>query len=177
MVADIQAPDYETRLAILKQYMDQKGVVVPNEYIDLIAKSIENNVRELEVSLNKIITLMNLGDNPTYEDIARLLQVDIESKRRRVSPQKVLKITSEIYDIPISDIKGNRRTAYVALVRQVVMYLLRNELDLPLESVAKEVNRKDHTTVLHACEKIEHLINTDSRFAEKVELCRRELRG
>ncbi len=176
MVADIQVPDYETRIAILKQAMHEKGTVVPDQYIDLIAKNIENSVRELEGSLNKVITLMKLGEEPTYEEVARILQVDIESKRKRITPVKVIKTVSDIFDVPVSDIKGNRRTAYVALTRQVIMYLLREELDLPLERVAREVNRKDHTTVLHACEKISEKISSDSRFSEKVEICKRELK-
>lgn len=175
MVADIQAPDYETRIAILKQAMVDKGANIPNEYIDLIAKNIENNVRELEGSLNKVITLMKLGDEPTYEEVARILQVDIDSKRRKISPQKVLKTVSEVFDTPITDIKGSRRTAYVALTRQIVMYILREDLALPLEKIAREVNRKDHTTVLHACERINERMNKDSRFKEKIEMCRKEL--
>lgn len=175
MVADIQMPDYETRIAILKQAMEDKGTTVPDKYIDLIARNIDNSVRELEGSLNKVITLMKLGEEPTFEDVARILQVDLDSKRKRITPQKVIKTVGNIFDVPISDIKGNRRTAYVALTRQVIMYILREELDLPLERVAREVNRKDHTTVLHACEKISQKIQTDSRFSEKIDTCKREL--
>jgi chromosomal replication initiator protein len=82
---------------------------------------------------------------------------------------------SSVFDVPISDIKGNRRTAYIALTRQVVMYMLRKELELPLERVAREVNRKDHTTVLHAYKQISLRIEKDSRFAEKIETCNREI--
>lgn len=175
MVADIQTPDYETRVAILKQGMIEKNINVPEEYIELIAKNIDNNVRELEGALNKVITLIRLGENMSYEEIARILQVDIESKRVKMSPQKVIKSVANIFDVSVTDIKGDRRTAYVALARQVVMFILREELDLPLERVAKEVNRKDHTTVIHACKQISERIEKDSRFAEKIELCKREL--
>ena len=175
MVADIQKPDYETRLAILRQGMIEKKSNIPNEYMELIAKNIDGNVRELEGALNKVITLIRMGENPSYEEVAKMLQVDIESKRVKMNPQKVIKCVSGIFDVPITDIKGNRRTAYVALARQVVMYILRKELDLPLERVAKEVNRKDHTTVIHACRQISERVEKDSRFAEKIELCRREL--
>lgn len=175
MVADIQSPDYETRVAILKQGMIEKRFNVPDEYVDLIAKNIDNNVRELEGALNKVITLIRLGEKPTYEEVAKILQVDIESKRIKMSPQKVIKSVSTVFDVSVTDIKGNRRTAYVALARQVVMYILRKELDLPLERVAKEVNRKDHTTVIHAYKQITERVEKDSRFAEKIELCKREL--
>lgn len=175
MVADIQKPDYETRLAILKQGLIEKNSSIPNEYIELIAKNIDGNVRELEGALNKVITLIRLGENPTYDEIAKILQVDIDSKRVKMSPQKVIKCVSSVFDVSVTDIKGNRRTAYVALARQVVMYILRKELDLPLERIAKEVNRKDHTTVIHACRQISERVEKDSRFAEKIELCKREL--
>jgi len=178
MVADIQAPDYETRLAILQQLMIDKGakVEVPREYLDLIAKNVENNIRELEGALTKVLSLFKLGMNPTYEDIGRLLQIDLESKRKKISPAKVMKGVSEIFDVKLADIKGDRRTAYVAQCRQIVMYILRNELSMPLEQVAREVNRKDHTTVLHACEKIKALKEKDSRFNEKLQSCYKLIR-
>lgn len=173
MVADIQAPDYETRLAILQQHLLEKNlnIDIPHEYLDLIAKNVENNIRELEGALTKVLSLFKLGMNPTEEDVAKLLQIDLDSKRKKISPAKVMKGVSEVFDVKLTDIKGSRRTAYVALCRQIVMYILRNELGMPLERVAKEVNRKDHTTVLHACEKIKNLREKDSRFNEKMLTC------
>lgn len=178
MVADIQAPDYETRLAILKQHIIDKGgnVTIPEEYLEIIAKNIENNIRELEGAVTKVMSLFKLGMNPTTEDIGRLLQIDLDSKRKKISPAKVMKCVGEIFDVKLSEIKGDRRTAYVAQCRQIVMYILRNELGLPLERVAKEVNRKDHTTVLHACEKISSLRKKDSRFNERIESCYKLIR-
>jgi len=175
MVADIGVPDYETRMAILQQAVEGKNAKIPNEYLDLIAKNIESNVRELEGALNKILSLARLGELPTYEEAAKILQVDIDSKRKKITPKRVLDTVSEVFEVKVSEIKGKRRTAYIALSRQVVMYILRKELELPLEKVAREVNRKDHTTVLHACEKIEGKIEEDSRFKEKVETCKRYL--
>jgi chromosomal replication initiator protein len=177
MVADIQPPDYETRLAILQQSLEEKKVDIPNEYLEMIAKNIESNIRELEGALTKVTSLFKLGLNPSDEDIAKLLQVDLDSKRKKITPAKVISTVSEVFDVKPSEIKGNRRTAYVAQCRQVVMYILRKELQLPLERVAKEVNRKDHTTVLHAYEKIEELTNSDSRFGDKVDRCIQLLRG
>jgi chromosomal replication initiator protein len=175
MVADIGIPDYETRMAILQQVVTEKKANIPNEYLDLIAKNIESNVRELEGALNKILSLDRLGDLPSFDEAAKILQVDIASKRKKITPKKVIKTVSDVFDVKITEIKGKRRTAYIALARQVVMYILRTELEMPLEKVAKEVNRKDHTTVLHACDKIEGKIDEDSRFKEKVETCKRYL--
>lgn len=177
MVADIQAPDYETRMAILQQVLEEKDTDVPHEYLDLIAKNVENSIRELEGSLTKVISLINLGVNPSFDDVAKLLQIDIESKRKKITPTKVIKTVSEVFDVKPVDIKGGRRTAYVAQCRQTVMYILRKELDLPLERVAQEVNRKDHTTVLHACKKIEALTIKEPRFNEKLDKCMRILKS
>jgi chromosomal replication initiator protein len=175
MVADIGVPDYETRMAILQQVVEDKKIDIPNEYLDLIAKNIESNVRELEGALNKILSLARLGEMPTFEEASKILQIDINSKRKKITPKRVIDTVADVFEVKVTEIKGKRRTAYIALSRQVVMYILRNELELPLEKVAREVNRKDHTTVLHACEKIDGMIEEDSRFAEKIETCRRYL--
>lgn len=171
MVADIQPPDYETRLAILKQNLEEKDAKIPEEYLELIAKNIESDIRQLEGALTKVVSLYKLGLKPTEEDIAKMLQIDLDSKRKKITPAKVISAVSEVFDVKPSEIKGNRRTAYVAQCRQVVMYILRKELELPLERVAREVNRKDHTTVIHAYEKIEKKEQEDAIFREKLDSC------
>lgn len=178
MVADIQAPDYETRMAILKQSLLEKNgsVEVPEEFLQMIAKNIDRNVRELEGALTKVLSLIKLGMSPTEEDIAKLLQIDLESRRKKITPMKVMTAVSDVFDVKISDIKGDRRTAYIAQCRQIVMYILRNELSMPLERVAKEVNRSDHTTVIHACDKIDLLKKKDSKLQERLNECYKIIR-
>ena len=171
MVADLQTPDYETRVAILQQLSSDKKVSVPSEYLDLIAKNIDTNIRELEGALTKVISLISLGEPLTEDEVAKMLQIDIESKRKRITPNKVITVVADVFGVTIGEIKGKGRTSYVALARQVIMYILRSELDLPLERVAREVNRTDHTTVLHACEKIEKMKSSDTRFKEKLQKC------
>ena len=179
MVADIQPPDYETRLAIIKQIMEEKGknIEIPDEYIDLIAKNIQSSVRELEGAVVKVCTLFKLGNTPSYEDVSRILQIDIDYKRKTITTAKVIAAVSEVFDIKISEIKGKRRTSYASKCRQVVMYILRKELELPLEKIAKEVNRKDHTTVINACDRVVKLMGTEPKFNERVEECLRLLRS
>ena len=177
MVADIQPPDYETRLAILKQNLEEKDAKIPEEYLELIAKNIESDIRQLEGALTKVVSLYKLGLKPTEEDVAKMLQIDLDSKRKKITPAKVISAVSEVFDVKPSEIKGNRRTAYVAQCRQVVMYILRKELELPLERVAREVNRKDHTTVIHAYEKIEKKEQEDAIFREKLDSCLHMIRS
>ena len=172
MVCDIQPPEYETRLAILKQITIDKGIPVSEDILDLIAKNIESSVRELEGALNKVFTLIKLGMSPSYDDVARFLQIDIESKRKRVSPEKVINVVSEVFGVPVKMIKGSKRTSDIVRARQASMYILRTQLKLPLCTIASTVGRKDHTTVMYACEIIEKGIQEDSSLAEKLERCR-----
>lgn len=172
MVADIQAPDMETRIAILQHLSEEKGIKVDRNILELVAKNIESNVRELEGAITKIISMTKLGSTPNEENIAKMLQFDIDSKRRRMKPEKVIDAVCKIFEVTTKDIKGKSRTAYLALARQVIMYLLREELSLPLEKVAREVNRSDHTTVIHACEKIKELLRTDLKLKERMEQCK-----
>ena len=172
MVCDIQPPDYETRMAILLKKCEEHNIDLSNEILETIATNIESNVRELEGAITKVATTIKvLGKNISQEEIIQILAIDIESKRKRISPEKVIDSVCEVFDITKREIKGKSRTAYVALSRQIVMYILRDSLEYPLEKVAKQVNRKDHTTVLHACEKISKRMIEDKRFAEKVEKC------
>jgi len=173
MVCDIQPPDYETRMAILLKKCEDYKINLSNEILETIALNIECNVRELEGAITKVATTIKvLGKNISKEEIIQILSLDIESKRKRITPDKVIDSVCEIFEVTSREIKGKRRTAYVALCRQIVMYILRDTLEFPLEKVAKQVNRKDHTTVLHACEKITKRMEEDKRFKEKVEKCK-----
>lgn len=172
MVVDIQPPDYETRVAMLRQQVQLSGVPIPDEILSFIAHNVEGSVRELEGAINKVITKKKLTNiEPTDEEVARMLQVDVDSKRRRIKPNMVLDAVCNVFNVSIRELKGKSRTAFIALARQSAMYLLRSELELPLEKIAIELNRKDHTTVLHACNKVEGLMEKDERFNEKIERC------
>lgn len=173
MVVDMQMPDLETRIAILRQRMEEYKTTIPDNLVVFIAQNMESSVRELEGAITKVITQQKFSQTPlTEEDVAKMLQVDIDTKRRRIKPDTIVDAVCEIFDVTRQEVKGKRRTAHVALSRQVIMYLLREELEYPLEKVAKEVNRKDHTTVLHACEKISGMLVSDERFKGRLDKCR-----
>ncbi len=170
MVADITVPDYELRVAIVQEKAQEQEVNLPEYIFEFIAKSFENNIRELEGALLRIATQVKLaGAVPSEEEIAKMLKVDAESKRARVSPKELLKEVCGVFGVSLRDVRGKRRTADVVAPRQVGMYLLRKELDLPLETVAHELNRSDHTTVLHAIERVEERMETDDEFKRRVE--------
>lgn len=173
MVAEIQPPDYETRMAILRKIsleIEQKSnIKIDENYLEFIAENIESNIRQLEGAVKRIAVTLTYSPIPLTEDaLAKHLGLDINTKRRKITPDKVIRAVAEAFEISPREIKSQKRSAYIATARQVAMYILRNELEYPLEKVAHFVNRKDHTTVLHACEKIELSMEEDSIFKDKV---------
>lgn len=174
MVVDIQSPDLETRIAIVQQKVDESGMQIPFEVVDFIANNIESNIRELEGAITKVISHTKFTKRiPSQEEIENMLQIDIDSKRKRIKPHRIIEVVAEQFEVHSKEIRGQKRNADIALARQVVMFLLREELKLPLEKVAQEVNRQDHTTVIHACEKIREMLSENGGFKEKVDKCRR----
>ena len=177
MVIDIQPPEKETRIAIIQQIMEKKNSVLPNNIVQIIAENIEHNVRQLEGATIKIISMQNLlrnnQDSSLSEDkVRQLLLIDTESKRKRIKPDRIIDCVSEVFDVSVKDIKGQKRTAYIATARQVAMYLMRYTLNYPLEKIASELNKSDHTTVIHACNKIELCLKERGEIKSKIDRCR-----
>lgn len=169
MVADITSPDFELRLAIVKQKAEDKGIMLPANLLTFIAKSFEENIRELEGALMRIGTHVKIGGIvPSEPEVAKILEIDTESKRKRISPRDIVISVCKTFGVSVRDIRGKRRLAEFVEPRQVCMYLLRQELGLPLETIAKELNRQDHTTVLHAIDRVEERMETDEDFRERV---------
>jgi chromosomal replication initiator protein len=177
MVIDIQPPDLETRMAIIKNKIEESQVEISTEIIDFLANNIESNIRELEGAVTKVISITKYSRRlPEIFELEKMLQIDVDSRRKKFKPQRIIEVVGEVFGVEAKEIKGKLRTDEIATARQVVMYLLREELKLPLEKTASEVNRKDHTTVIHACEKVKSFIADKGDFREKVELCRKKLR-
>lgn len=169
MVADISAPDYETRVAIIKQKADDKGIYLPDYILNFVAKEFDNNIRELEGALIKVGTHVKIGGTiPSQEEVAMMLQIDSASKRKKTSPRDIIRNVSKEFGISVKDIRGKRRTSEIVVPRHICMYLMRKELDLPLERIARELNRNDHTTVLNAVDRIEEKMEEDETLKEKI---------
>jgi chromosomal replication initiator protein len=169
MVADISIPDYETRIAIIKQKADDKGIYLPDYILDFVAKEFDDNIRELEGALVKVGTHVKIGGAiPSQEEVAMMLHIDAASKRKKISPRDIIRNVSKEFGVSVKDVRGRRRTADIVIPRHVCMYLMRTELDLPLERIAKELNRSDHTTVLNAVENIETKLDEDNSFKERL---------
>lgn len=171
IVVDVARPDFEHRLAILERKMTTLGVTeVSREILNFIAKNITDNVRELEGALQKVVLMKNLirDHEITLDEVAKQLGRDTLTKRKKVSVPQVIKLVAKEFDLSVVDLKGSRRTKEVAMARQVCMYLLREELHYKLEEIAKFLNRKDHTTIIHGIEKVKSMRLVDESFRNQL---------
>ncbi|MGN0838803.1 MAG: chromosomal replication initiator protein DnaA [Pyramidobacter sp.] len=171
LVTDIQQPDYETRIAILKKKAEQRRIPINDDVISFIAENIPSNIRELEGALNRVIANSSLSQEPiTIENTQEWLKDVIgDGRHGLLTFQSIMEIVSAEFGFSVADICGKRRTAEVALARQVAMYICRNHTESSLQQIAHDFGKKDHTTVLHAIKKIEMLSKEDQRVKKIVE--------
>ena len=169
LIADIQPPDYETRVAIIKNKAILLGLDLPNAVLEYIAENITANVRQLEGTINKILAYRDLmGANVDTDTVIRAVRELIREKDSFMpSPQEIIEETAKFYGIAPEAIRGQSRTKEIALARQISMYLIRSITNLSLSDIGKEYGR-DHTTVIHSLEKVEHLIKQDRETAETI---------
>ncbi|MFA5022313.1 MAG: chromosomal replication initiator protein DnaA [Patescibacteria group bacterium] len=177
MIADISTPDLETRSAILRSKCKEKNFKLEDEIITFIAANIQNNVRELEGALNKIIAYHQLnGTLPTLENVKKILATVTSSQRKKsITPKQIINLVAEFYDIKLDDLLGECRKKDLALPRQIVMYLMREELKNSYPSIGQEVGNRDHTTAMHAHLKISKAIEDDEKINQDIKLLREKL--
>lgn len=170
MVVELSKPDYEMRLIIVQKKAEQLGIEMNEKILEYIARVITDNVRELEGALQKVslFNQMKPDGDLTLEEVAHTLGVDAKSKREQVKLPKILREVSKSFDVTVKEIKGPGRQRDVALSRQVAMYILREEYNYKLEDVAKMLNRQDHTTVIHAIDKIKSKMMIQDEFNYQV---------
>ncbi|TSC91364.1 MAG: chromosomal replication initiator protein DnaA [Parcubacteria group bacterium Licking1014_17] len=155
MIADIQLPDYETRLAILKLKGKEKGVVLDEESLSYIATNIQKNIRELEGVLNRIAAFNQIYNKmPTIKEIKQLLTAYLSTPYRKPTPQLVMKSVADFYKIHLTDLTKRSRRKEVVHPRQIAMYLLREEVKFSFPEIGLKLGGRDHSTVIHACTKI-----------------------
>jgi len=178
LVADIHATTYELRVGILDAKADTMGVTVPHKVLEFLAHKIVSNVRELEGALNRVVAHSTLvGRDITLESCQEVLHDLLRANDRRVTIEEIQKKVAEHFNIRITDMHSARRSRAVARPRQVAMYLAKQLTARSLPEIGRKFGGRDHTTVMHAVKKIEELRQTDSTFAEDVELLRRMLEG
>ena len=171
MIADINFPDTETRLAILKTKAQEKKIKIPDDVCEFIAKNIQKNIRELEGALNKLIAHNKLtGKKITVKTTKTVLKNILESPTKNVSPDQIIKAVTKYYNISESDLKGTSRKKEIVKPRQVAMYLLREELEYSFPFIGKKIGGKDHTTVMYSHKKITNKLKDEDDMKEDINL-------
>ena len=170
LIADIQPPDFETRMAILKKKADVEGLNVPNEVMVYIATKIKSNIRELEGALIRIIAYSSLTNRDVSVDLASEALKDIISNKESapVTVKTIQESVANYYNLRIEDLKSQRRTRNIAYPRQIAMYLSRKLTDMSLPKIGEEFGGRDHTTVIHAYEKISENLKTDESLQSMI---------
>lgn len=177
---DIHAPDYETRMAILKRKAEMDHIIIADEILDYIAQNVVSNIRELEGALNKISVytrLENHKEELTVEKAADILK-DLISKdiHQEITPDFIINIVSDHMNVPYDDITSSKRSQDIATARQVVMYLCRKYLDrYSLQQIGASVGGRDHSTVLNGVQKIEHLMQKDPSMKVTIETIEKKM--
>lgn len=163
LIADIQAPDFETRMAILKKKADVENLNVANEVMVYIATKIKSNIRELEGALIRIVAYSSLTGRDITVDLATEALKDIISNKqsKNITIETIQDVVSSYYNLRVEDLKSQRRTRNIAYPRQIAMYLSRKLTDLSLPKIGEEFGGRDHTTVIHAYEKISGSLKND----------------
>ncbi len=179
LICDVQPPDLETRTAILRAKGEQMNVYIPDEVFDFLAHKVQSNIRELEGSLNRVAAHADLHKTTISIEVATQALADLlgSSRRKRITPEMILNVVSEHYGIDIRTLQGRGRSRNIVIPRHVAMYLLREETDCSLIDIGNLLGGRDHTTVMHGCDKVSEEINTDARLRSEILSIRERLQA
>ncbi|GAA0702596.1 chromosomal replication initiator protein DnaA [Paraclostridium ghonii] len=179
LITDIQAPDFETRMAILRKKAQMEDIDVPNEVTVYIAKNIKSNIRELEGALTRVVAYSSLTNRTISFELASEALKDIisTSKHEEITVGRIKEKVSSVFSLKMEDFNSKKRTRSISYPRQVAMYLSRELTDLSLPKIGEEFGGRDHTTVIHAHDKISKDIENNEDFKEKVNKIILDLKG
>jgi len=176
MITDIAPPDIETRMAILKSKCQEKNYQVDVKVLSYIASNIQKNIRELEGALNRLIAYCELNNQePDLETAENVLETFITSFRKKINTEEVIKEVALFYNLDKEQLLEKRRHKEIVLPRQIAMYLMREEINQPYTRIAEIFGGKDHTTVIHAYEKIKKLIQKNKSLQQEIDLIKQKL--
>ncbi|HVZ80068.1 MAG TPA: chromosomal replication initiator protein DnaA [bacterium] len=176
LITDIQEPDLETRIAILRKKAETEGILVPNEVTAFIANHAKANIRELEGSLLRVIAFGSLTRQEISIDLAReVLKDSLPKDERPISVDSIQRVVADRYHCKYSDMKSKKRTKQIAFPRQIAMFLSRELTHHSLSEIGAAFGGKDHTTIIHAYEKIEDLLTTDITLLAEVNSLKKQL--
>ncbi len=177
LTVDIQPPDLETRIAVLRSKAERTGRQVPSEILDSIARQIQSNIRELEGALTRVLAYSELIGQPLSMQLVNVALADLLPKRNKLEPTQVLYAVAAAFGIDAKELLGKDRSREIALPRQVAMYLMREEANFSLPQIGEALGGRDHTTVMYGCDKIADLIERDDRLRRQLIQIREQLYG
>lgn len=176
LIADISNPDYETRMAILQKKAQTDNIIIDNEILSNIATKINTNIRELEGALNKLVALSILKNMPFSIALSEEAIADVVHNQNKVlSIEYIQDVVAKYFNISVADLKGSRRSSDVVFPRQIAMYLCKSVAQISYPKIGNAFGKRDHSTVMHACEKIESEINQNSNTKLIVETVKNSL--
>jgi chromosomal replication initiator protein len=170
LIADLTAPDLETRIAILRAKAEEQGTPITSDVIEFIARKVVSNIRELEGALNRIVAYASMGAMPISIELAQavLSNVLYNPKKRQVTPERIALAVSEYYGVAMDALRGQKREKSIVVPRQIAMFLMREETDVSLLRIGAELGGRDHSTVLHACDKINREMQVNDEMRREV---------
>lgn len=177
LIADIQPPDYETRMAILRKNAETYDKEIDDEIIKYIATNIKSNIRELEGALNKVMANARLNKKELTLALAEdaLKDVIYPDQVREITPALIIDVVAEHFNVPKEEITSKKRNSEYVLPRQIIMYLCRNMIDMSQQSIANLLSKKDHTTIIHGIKKIDEKLATDEDLRNKIETIKKKI--
>ncbi len=167
LLADIQAPDIETRIAILKNKVERDNLNVPDDILEIIATAYQNNIRELEGALNRVVAYISINDCPmTVESVRKI--IDFSGSGKNLTLQKIIDVTASYFSMESADIKGQSRSKEISHARHIAIYLARSLTNSSFPSIGNSFGGRKHTTILYAYEKMKEALQTNRILAETI---------
>ena len=176
LAADVQPPDLETRLAILRAKAERAGNRVPAEIMELIARRVQSNIRELEGALNRVVAFSELSGMAMTPQLTEVALADLLPQRGDVKPDAVVDVVARTFNLTVERLLSPDRSRTVSLPRQIAMYLMR-ETNLSLPQIGQALGGRDHTTVMYACDKVADMLERDDQLRRQVVQIRNKLYG
>jgi chromosomal replication initiator protein len=168
LTADIQPPDFETRLAILRSKAERISCKMPDDLMALIARRVQSNIRELEGGLTRVAAFADLSGLPYSPQLVETALADLLPRRSEMNPTEILRRVAETFNVSVDSLLSRDRSRSVALPRQVAMYLMREEANISLPQIGEALGGRDHTTVMYGCEKVTEMLEQDDRLRRQV---------
>jgi chromosomal replication initiator protein len=174
LIADLTPPDLETRIAILRSKAEDQLTLIPGDVIEFIARKVVSNVRELEGALNRVVAYASMSGMPISIELASavLSNVMYNPKKRSITPQKIVRAVADYYGVNLDQLRSSKRDRAIVVPRQIAMYLIREETDISLLRIGAELGGRDHSTVLHAYDKITRELSENDEMRREISAVR-----